>query len=239
MKNLFLVLFCFITLLGYTQNRPASDSVLIDGVMYKLIEDEKSFFAITNNGDSLYYMVELDNLPKFPGGQSNLFQYLGNNIKYPPTAKMKNISGKVYVNFVIDNTGNLQDINIIKGVHPLLDEEALRVVKGMPQWTPATHRGKNISLKYNLPINFTLRNGSSGSDNRTLGLKYLNKGDYENSIYYYSKIMKVKKNDIDLLYHRGMAYHKYGKDKKAIKDLGKAKSLGSKDAEEYLKTIQQ
>jgi len=175
-------------------------------------------------------------MPQFPGGQNELFKYLGTTTRYPPNARSKDIQGKVYINFTIAKDGAIEGVKVIRGVHPLLDEEAIRVVSSMPNWSPGKQDGEEVRVSYSLPINFMLHNSNS-SDNRSKGLKYFNEGDYEKSIYYYSKIMKVKKNDIDLLYHRGMAYHKHGKTKKAIKDLTKAKELGSKPAEEYLKTI--
>jgi len=193
-------------------------------------------------------------MPKFHGGNQEMFSFLAKNMRYPPKAKENNIQGKVYTHFTISKTGKIEQLEIIKAVHPILDNEALRVVRAMPDWTPAELDGEVVSVSYNLPLNFILNNtssssrhikglkhveksSSSSSSNREKGLEYFEKEDYEKSIYYYSKIIKVKKNDIDLLYHRGMAYHKSGKTKKAIKDLTKAKELGSKDAEMYLKML--
>lgn len=257
MKKLLLILFVCSPFFGFSQiikQVPVSDSVLIDGIKYKLIEDGKAFFAIKNNGDSLYYMTE--KIADFPGGQNNLFHFLGTNIVYPGTAKVKNIQGKVYVNFIIDKTGFIKNINIIKGVDPLLDDEALRVIKTMPKWSPAEHNGQKVSSIYNLPISFTMKDGGgrltspgtpmkyksssdyTPTDNRGKGHKYLDEGDYEKAIYYFSKIIKVQKDDSALLYYRGIAYHKNGDSKKAKKDLIKAEELGSKEAGEYLKTIE-
>lgn len=102
--------------------------------------------------------IDYDYFPSFPGGEVALANYLNENIIYPQEAIEKRIEGRVYVSFVVDSLGNLNDILILKGVNSLLDEEAVRVIKAMPLWTPATHKGKNVNCNYNLPINFILTN---------------------------------------------------------------------------------
>jgi protein TonB len=99
----------------------------------------------------------VESMPEFPGGQKEMFKYLGKNIKFPPAAKANGIQGKVYVNFTIGKNGEIRDIKILRGVHDLLDKEAVRVVKAMPKWKAGKQRGKTVSVSYNLPINFTLR----------------------------------------------------------------------------------
>jgi protein TonB len=99
----------------------------------------------------------VENMPEFPGGQAKLFEYLGKSIKYPPAAKANGISGKVYVNFEVGKDGKITNVKILRGVHDLLDEEAMRVVKAMPAWKPGKQRGKAVKVSYNLPINFQLK----------------------------------------------------------------------------------
>jgi protein TonB len=99
----------------------------------------------------------VESMPEFPGGQKEMFKYLGKNIKFPAAAKANGIQGKVYVNFTIGKNGEIRDIKILRGVHDLLDKEAVRVVKAMPKWKAGKQRGKTVSVSYNLPINFTLR----------------------------------------------------------------------------------
>jgi len=105
--------------------------------------------------DEVFTIVE--SMPEFPGGQKKLFEFLAKNTKFPPAAKANSISGKVYVNFTIGKDGKIRDVKIIRGVHDLLDKEALRVVKSMPPWKPGKQRGKAVSVSYNLPINFILK----------------------------------------------------------------------------------
>jgi TonB family protein len=105
--------------------------------------------------DAVFTIV--GSMPEFPGETKELFVFLGQNIKYPPSAKARGISGRVYVNFTIRRTGIVSEVKIIKGVHKILDDEALRVVNEMPKWKPGFQRGKPVSVSYNLPINFRLR----------------------------------------------------------------------------------
>ena len=99
----------------------------------------------------------VETMPEFPGGNTEMFKFLKETLIYPPKAKMNNIQGKVYINFVVGKDGVIRDVKIIRGVHKLLDKEALRVVKLMPKWTPGVQRGKKVSVSFNLPINFRLK----------------------------------------------------------------------------------
>ncbi len=102
----------------------------------------------------LVHIVE--KMPEYPGGTRALIKFIQTNVQYPDSAREESIQGKVYIKFVVDTTGKIKDATVIKGVHPLLDKEALRVVKAMPYWNPGMQRGKKVKVKYNLPINFSL-----------------------------------------------------------------------------------
>ncbi|MBA3900026.1 MAG: energy transducer TonB [Bacteroidetes bacterium] len=110
--------------------------------------------AFSQEQDEVYTIVE--EMPQFPGGEEALFKFLGSKMKYPNDAKENGISGVVYVKFVISADGVVRDSEIARGVHSLLDEEALRVVRLMPTWKPGTQRGKPVNVQYMLPIRFTL-----------------------------------------------------------------------------------
>jgi periplasmic protein TonB len=101
--------------------------------------------------DEVFTIVE--KMPEIPGG---IQKFLYNNVKFPPAAKANGIQGKVYVNFTVGKDGNPRDIKILRGVHDLLDNEAIRVVKLM-KFTPGKQRGKPVSVSFNLPINFKLQ----------------------------------------------------------------------------------
>lgn len=112
----------------------------------------------TEKKEDVFTIVE--SMPEFPGGQKGLFDYLRNNLKYPMKAKNNGIQGTVFVNFVIGSNGLVRDVKVIRGVHKLLDDEALRVVQLMPEWAPGTQKGKVVSVSYNLPIKYTLSNNT-------------------------------------------------------------------------------
>lgn len=105
--------------------------------------------------EQIFTIVE--EMPSFPGGEGELFKYLGKNIKYPEMANSAGISGVVYVTFVVDKDGKIRDVKVLRGIGGGCDEEAMRVVKNMPAWKPGKQRGKSVTVQYNLPIRFTLR----------------------------------------------------------------------------------
>ena len=104
--------------------------------------------------DEVYTVVE--EAPEFPGGREALMTYLQKNILYPADAREKGIQGKVFLAFVVDVTGQVKDVRVVRSVDPSLDKEALRVVKAMPLWTPGKQGGRPVATMFNLPINFKL-----------------------------------------------------------------------------------
>lgn len=95
-------------------------------------------------------------MPEYPGGQEAMYRYLGKAVEYPGEALEAGIQGVVYVNFIIEKDGHLSGARILRGASPLLDSEALRVVQGMPKWTPGMQSGKPVRVQYNLPIRFVI-----------------------------------------------------------------------------------
>lgn len=92
---------------------------------------------------------------QFPGGHRALSEYLRQHVHYPAEAAKADITGKVFASFVIDTTGYISDITILKGLGYGYDEEEIRVINMMPRWQPSTRSGRPIRVKYNLPIVFT------------------------------------------------------------------------------------
>ncbi len=99
---------------------------------------------------------EVEKKPMFPGGMDALVQYLGTNVKYPKAAAKAGVEGVCHVAFLVQADGQLKDVAVIKSVRDDIDAEALRVVKGMPAWEPATKDGKVVAAKMTLPIAFKL-----------------------------------------------------------------------------------
>ncbi len=96
--------------------------------------------------------------PAFPGGVSELYKWLSKNIIYPKEAQDKGIQGHVYVQFVVTENGKITQPKILRGVDPILDAEAIRVVNAMPNWIPGKKDGQVVSTSYTLPIQFKLTN---------------------------------------------------------------------------------
>ena len=96
-------------------------------------------------------------MPEFKGGLEKLFEYLGNNLKYPASEKNAGIQGTVYLQFVVGKKGEIKDVKILRGVSKLIDKEALRVLKAMPRWKPGKQSGRTVSVIYNLPIKFKIK----------------------------------------------------------------------------------
>ncbi|RAK66670.1 energy transducer TonB [Hymenobacter edaphi] len=91
-----------------------------------------------------------------PGGMEGLMRRLAGTLRYPPKARSSGIQGRVFVQFLIDSAGQVQEPVVVKGVHPLLDEEAVRVIRTMPRWTPARYQGRAVPLSFTLPVTFGL-----------------------------------------------------------------------------------
>ena len=98
----------------------------------------------------------VEDAPEFPGGINALLEYLKKNIKYPDICRDNNIQGRVIVSFVVNKDGKIVDPEVVKGVNPSLDKEALRVISTMPNWKPGYQRGKPVRVKYSVPVNFRL-----------------------------------------------------------------------------------
>jgi protein TonB len=94
--------------------------------------------------------------PEFPGGTSAMYKYLGDNIKYPAAAQRANVSGRVFVKFVVEKDGSIGNVEVMKGIGFGCDEEAIRVIKSMPKWNPGRQNGKNVRVFYNMPVVYKL-----------------------------------------------------------------------------------
>lgn len=99
----------------------------------------------------------VEQMPMYPGGDGALMGYLRDNIKYPTVAAENGVQGRVVVGFVVERDGSITDVNILRGVDPSLDREAMRVVKSMPRWNPGKQNGSAVRVKYQVPVSFRLQ----------------------------------------------------------------------------------
>ena len=147
---------------------PLNDEVqyLNETVVMGYVPEENKQLAKAERPDSqteeVFEVVE--EMPQFPSGDVELMKFIGRTTKYPIPALEAKIEGRVIVQFVVGKDGGISDIEIYKGVNPDLDAEAIRVISAMPKWIPGKQRGKNVAVKYCLPINFKLWEAKKETD---------------------------------------------------------------------------
>ena len=108
--------------------------------------------AVVVSPDSIY--INTDSRPAFAGGDAALGAYLRKNIRYPEAALQQQVSGRVYVSFVLNREGHVTDAHVVRGPGHGLNEEALRLVWLMPNWMPALQQGQPVRVACIIPINF-------------------------------------------------------------------------------------
>lgn len=105
--------------------------------------------------DEIFQAVEQD--PEYPGGVDALYKFIQQNLKYPQLAKENNITGRVFVQFVVEKDGSVSNVKAARDIGGGCGAEAVRVIKSMPKWTPGKQRGKAVRAAYTLPVNFVLQ----------------------------------------------------------------------------------
>jgi periplasmic protein TonB len=108
-----------------------------------VIGEEQVFLAVEQN-------------PEFPGGEAALMAYIQKNTKYPAIARENNIEGRVFVSFIVEKDGSISNVEVKRGIGGGCDEEAKRVIKSQPKWTPGKQNGRPVRVQYNVPVNFKL-----------------------------------------------------------------------------------
>ncbi|MBO7599241.1 MAG: TonB family protein [Bacteroidales bacterium] len=102
--------------------------------------------------------VIVEDMPEFKGGEKALLKYIAEHVVYPEIAKENDIQGTVYVKFVINEKGKVTNVGLLRGVDPLLDKEAIKVIESLPDWKPGKQSGKNVKVSMQVPIKFQLAN---------------------------------------------------------------------------------
>ncbi len=121
--------------------------------------------------DELIFAV-VEDMPTFPGGSKARLSYLSQNIRYPEIARKEGIQGRVYVTFVIEKDGSVDNVRILRGIGFGCDEEAVRVVSSMPKWNPGKQRGQAVRVQFNLPIRFYLNDEQISKNEETTSITY-------------------------------------------------------------------
>jgi len=111
---------------------------------HKVIVEEKPLYGV-------------EQMPQFPGGEEALMKFITDNLRYPPVAAEVGTEGRVTIRFVVSKTGEVINVEVIRGLDPSCDREAVRVVKMMPKWIPGRQNGRNVPVYYTLPIVYRLQ----------------------------------------------------------------------------------
>ena len=145
---------------------PAPEEVKIEEDDVEIEEfrfDDTELVAPPDEGEEKVELAEepisdfSDVEPVYPGGPAAMNAFIQSKVVYPELSKEMDEQGTVYVQFVVNKDGTIQDVIVLKGVSELLDKEAVRVVKLMPKWTPGEQAGKAVRVRYQIPINFRIQ----------------------------------------------------------------------------------
>lgn len=118
-------------------------------------KSETKYVAVPGSNEQDVFTV-VEEMPVYPGGQDAMTNYMVSSIKYPAEAKLKKITGTVYVTFVVEKDGSVTHVKVIRGIGGGCDEESIRVVKGMPKWIPGKQKGKTVRCQFTLPVKYAL-----------------------------------------------------------------------------------
>lgn len=130
-----------------------TNSVLVD-VSEEPVAVEKDEAIEIKGEEKIPIFVE--EMPSYRGGDAERQKFLADNIKYPPQAIETGIQGTVYVQFIVDSKGNITDVKMLRGIGGGCDDEAVRIVKMMPQWNPGKQNGKTVRVLYTMPVVFRI-----------------------------------------------------------------------------------
>ena len=121
----------------------------------KPVETQPVVAKETSDPSRVFDVVE--EMPKFPGGDEGMMQFLNSEVKYPEEASKKGKQGRVVVTFIVNEDGSISESKVVKSVDPELDAEAIRVVNAMPKWTPGKQNGHVVRVKFTIPVTFRLK----------------------------------------------------------------------------------
>ncbi len=124
-------------------------------VMVKEAENEPEVCVPEEEPEERLF-VNVEQVAEFPGGNGAMMQWIADQIRYPEKSKKEGISGRVIVKIVIEKDGTVTNAQVVKGVNPELDKEAIRVIESMPKWTPGRMNGEIVRSYYYLPVTFRL-----------------------------------------------------------------------------------
>ncbi|WP_029905388.1 energy transducer TonB [Prevotella sp. 10(H)] len=129
MKKIFVLLFLLVSIVSYSQDKDRVDSDIF---------------------------IDFDTIPQFPGGEEKMYEFIKKNLIYPISALDAKVEGRVTTRFVVRATGDITDVQVLRGIHPDCDSLAVEIIRSMPKWIPGKKSGFSIDTKFTLPIIFRL-----------------------------------------------------------------------------------
>jgi len=143
------------TAFGQKDNEKGTEDRNVTRTLKEEVVVEKKVEAPKEVKEEVFRSVE--QMPQFPGGEAALMKFLQSHINYPPMAAENNVQGRVVVQFVVDKTGKVGEVKVVRSVDKDLDKEAVRVCKSLPKFTPGRQNGQAVSVWYTLPVTFKLQ----------------------------------------------------------------------------------
>ena len=143
------------TAFGQKDNEKGTEDRNVTRTLKEEVVVEKPVEKKEEKKEEIFRSVE--QMPQFPGGEAALMKYLQSHINYPPMAAENNVQGRVVVQFVVDKTGKVGEVKVVRSVDKDLDKEAVRVCKSLPKFTPGRQNGQAVSVWYTLPVTFKLQ----------------------------------------------------------------------------------
>ena len=122
-----------------------------------IIDPDKVDQYLAERKDTINVYDCVEQMPSFPGGSQKLKEFIEENLRYPKELEESCVQGRVIVRFIVERNGKLSNVKVVKSVHPVLDKEALRIVKLMPRWIPGRQNGITVRVKFYIPIIFRLK----------------------------------------------------------------------------------
>lgn len=150
--SIFALLFFSIDAWGAVQTIDKIEEVTVVG--YGV---HKSTRASASPVSKLKPLLTAEQMPQFSGGEEALMKLIVRTLNYPASAVEAGVQGKLIMRFVVSETGEITNIEVVKGLCTVCDEEGIRVIKQMPKWVPGKEKGKNVAVYYTLPISFKLQ----------------------------------------------------------------------------------
>ena len=202
-----------------TERRGDTSTYTIEPFTLSVHLFEQLLDLATYEEDTVYQMVE--EMPEFPGGEKALMDYVSNNVKYPQEAKDKNIAGRVFIGFVVEKDGSINEVKVLRGIGGGCDEEAVRVIKSMPKWKPGIQKGKPVRVSFQMPFVFKL-DESAASKSGLVNNTYMGKetGTKDGVTYTMKMTMEFESNTTGYFVMTLTSQKKNGESQVEFQDVG-------------------